>query len=234
MEAIVLVGGRGTRLGELTLDKPKPLLPIRGVPFLHYLLKNLKKKNVTKVVLACGYMASQISEYLLQNQGDFPELVFSVEKELLGTGGAIKQALNYCVDQNVLILNGDSYIDVDFSDLFGSHLINHAGLTLTSLFIKKSDRYGLIQSTGSNKIIGFKEKKKNASGYINAGVYLARVQFLSDVFAMIKNEKFSFEETVLESKFMGENVYHFPVKSYFLDIGVSKDYELAQSTLFLD
>jgi D-glycero-alpha-D-manno-heptose 1-phosphate guanylyltransferase len=233
MEAIILVGGLGSRLGELTRNTPKPLLPIRSVPFLYYLLHTLKKKKVAKTILACGYMADHFENLIAPNSDlEFPEIVISREVEPLGTGGAIMQALNLTNCDNVLILNGDSYIDVDLNSLRSNHLESNSDITLTTTFQYQSERFGLINASTDNRIVSFQNPNGKSDGYINAGVYLAKVKFLKKIFDKIENTSFSFEEDILSKVYTSSNLYHFPVNSKFTDIGIPSDYLNAQKTLF--
>ena len=112
MEAIVLAGGLGTRLRSVVSELPKPMAPVGDKPFLEYILKYLKKNGIDKVVLSVGYKWETIKEYFGDSFEDI-ELVYSIENEPLGTGGAIKQAMEYVSDVNVFIVNGDTFFDID-------------------------------------------------------------------------------------------------------------------------
>ena len=116
MEAIVLAGGLGTRLRSIVLDLPKPMAPIGDKPFLEYIFKYLKKSGVTRVVLSVGYKWKVIEEYFGSSFENI-ELVYSVENEPLGTGGAIKKAMTKIEGEKVYIINGDTFFDVNLNAL---------------------------------------------------------------------------------------------------------------------
>ena len=115
-EAIVLAGGFGTRLAHIVSDVPKPMAPVCGRPFLRFILDDLQKKGVERIILATGYKRECIEEFFGTHYRGM-EIVYSPEDTPLGTGGAIKRALSLCREDWVAVLNGDTYFDVDFSTL---------------------------------------------------------------------------------------------------------------------
>lgn len=233
MEAIILVGGLGTRLGELTKNIPKPMLPIRGVPFLERLLQFLKSKGFNRVILAIGYKKEVVESYFSGDDGSLPEIVFSVESEPLGTGGAIAHALTLAQSENVFVLNGDSYLECDFIKMQDKHKNELSDITVASYFIKPSCRYGVMQVNEKGAILDFEEKGIKSEGLINGGVYLLNITSMQKSFEKIGKDIFSFEEEVLSNFKIGLNKYHVQMAGYFLDIGVPIDYEKAQKELFL-
>ena len=116
MEAIVLAGGLGTRLRSVVSDLPKPMAPIGDKPFLEYILKYLQKNGIKRAVLSVGYKWETIKEYF-GDKFENIELIYSVEDEPLGTGGAIKKAMNQVKNSQVYIINGDTLFDVDLKSL---------------------------------------------------------------------------------------------------------------------
>lgn len=233
MEAIILVGGLGTRLGELTKSTPKPMLPIRGVPFLERLLIFLKENEVSRVILAVGYKKEIVESYFSSREKTVPNIVYSSENSPLGTGGAIAAALRYTVTDDIFVLNGDSFLDVDFKEMEKFHKLNRADITIASHFLSKADRYGVLDVNANKEVVSFEEKGKLNEGLINGGVYLLNTTFLRNIFSTISEKKFSFEETILMNKDLNLNKYHFQTYGYFLDIGIPSDYQKAQSELFL-
>tara|TARA_B100001057_G_scaffold473205_1_gene537353 strand:- start:70 stop:780 length:711 start_codon:yes stop_codon:yes gene_type:complete len=232
MEAIVLVGGLGSRLGSLTRNTPKPLLQVRDKPFLHYLLNDLKHKKIEKVILATGFLSSKIENYFKTNEENFPIIEFSIEKEPLGTGGAILKALKKCIQDNVFIFNGDSYIDANLRELHNIHNSKNADISLVSSYLKAAKRYGTIEFAENNKIVKFIEKG-SSSGYINAGIYIARSKNLIEKLNKIESNTFSFEKEILEKQVQDLKIFHYPVESFFLDIGIPEDFKIAQESLFM-
>lgn len=225
MDAIILAGGKGTRLSSVVNNVPKPLAPVNGKPFLDILLLQLNKFSFIKmVVLAVGYK----SEMIIDRYKDCSEynfrIVFSHEERLLGTGGAIKKALALTDTGDVLILNGDSYVEIDIEDLLKFHNSNNASLTIVLKEIDNADRYGAIEINGKKKIISFNEKSSiKKSGLINAGMYILKRTLLD----IIEDEKeISFEKEILP-ELIGNNVYGYVVEGKFIDIGVPEAYKIA-------
>jgi D-glycero-alpha-D-manno-heptose 1-phosphate guanylyltransferase len=229
INAIILAGGLGTRLREMVSDLPKVLAPINGSPFLDLLLSFLSKsEHVNKVILAVGYMSDKIIErYRGCNKYGF-EIFFSVEKELLGTGGAIKKALKFSNSDIVLVLNGDSYIEVNIEDLIMTHKINNANLTIVLKEVKNANRYGSVKLDENGRIICFEEKKvESGSVYINAGMYLLK----KELFDNIEENKVLSLEKDLFPMFVKEAVYGYISHGKFIDIGIPETYKISDEYL---
>lgn len=216
MEAIVLAGGFGTRLKEVVSDVPKPMAPVNGKPFLEYLIKDLGEKGIRHIILAVGYKKETIKEYF-KNRYESIEITYSEELTPLGTGGAIKKALKLAKEEDVFIVNGDTFFDVNLKRMKEFHTENKSILTVAVKEMENFDRYGSLIIKG-NKIIEFEEKKKKAKGKINGGIYLIK----KDLLDRIEKENFSFEKEVLEDKKIEK--YSYESKGYFIDIGIPEDY----------
>jgi D-glycero-alpha-D-manno-heptose 1-phosphate guanylyltransferase len=216
MEAIVLAGGLGTRLQGVLNDVPKPMAPILGKPFLEYLLRYLHKNGVRRLVLSVSYKWIVIRDYFGFSFENI-EIVYSVENEPLGTGGAIVKALDFCKSKEIFILNGDTFFDVSLNSLC---LTNKSKLLLSLKCMENFDRYGFVESDNNGKITAFKEKGFNKSGNINGGVYLISND-LFDCFPV--EERFSFEEFMM-SNFIDLNATTKVFNDYFIDIGIPEDY----------
>ncbi len=224
-DAIILAGGLGTRLGGVVRDLPKVLLPVNGKPFLDILLNRLNRSGlVGKVILAVGYMAEKIIDYY-NDSGTFNfNIVFSVEKELLGTGGAIKKAMMYSGSDDVFVFNGDSYVDVDLEDMFAAHTAKNAAMTLVVKEVPDAGRYGRVLMDSSGRVTSFEEKKDDLQGgYVNAGTYLLR----RGLFDGVEGEKVISLEKELLPSFLGEAVYGFVSHGKFIDIGIPETYFLS-------
>lgn len=218
MEAIILAGGFGTRLRSVVADLPKPMAPINGKPFLEILLDDLGKKEIDKIVLAVGYKKEIIKNYFKDRYKNI-EILYSEEAEPLGTGGAIKKALKLVEEEQIFIINGDTFFDVDYKEMFEFHCINDSQLTLAVKKMEKFDRYGSIKIQ-QKKIISFEEKKYVEEGYINGGVYLIN----KNIFKEIEEETFSFEKNILENKNFYIQKWAYFSDGYFIDIGIPEDY----------
>jgi D-glycero-alpha-D-manno-heptose 1-phosphate guanylyltransferase len=226
-EAIVLAGGLGTRLREAVPDLPKCMAEVAGKPFLSYVIDSLRIQGVERFIFSLGYKSDVIEQYLQQQ---YPTLSYIsvVEKELLGTGGAIHLAIQQALTDDVLVANGDTLFKVNLGELYSFHLNNHAECSLSLKPMINFDRYGVVELNDKKKIISFKEKQFYQSGLINGGIYLLnKKRFLQLPFA----EKFSFEKDYLEALYKDHNFYGCVQYGYFIDIGVPEDYKRAQVEL---
>lgn len=216
MQAIVLAGGLGTRLRSVVQDLPKPMAPINGKPFLAFVLEYLKKQGIKEVILAVSYKYEVIQEYF-KDEFLGIKIKYSIEKEPLGTGGAIKEALKF-IKNEVYVLNGDTFFDIDLSKL----KLNGSKICLALKQMNDFDRYGTVNVDGQGFVISFEEKIFKTQGLINGGIYL----LTKDIFNEFDLEKkFSFEE------FLQENYKKLKARAkifddYFIDIGIPQDYIL--------
>ena len=225
-EAIVLAGGQGSRLQSVIKDIPKPMAPVNGKPFLEYILYNLHKQKVTKTVLSVGYRYEVIADHFKDSYRGM-SLVYSIEDAPLGTGGAIKQALQKVSESVVFICNGDTLFDIDIHSLQDFHTTKHADLSMAVKWLT-GDRYGSIELDTDSRISGFKEKKDAGNKLINGGFYLLNTAWFKK-FAL--PETFSFERDFIERFYKDFNFYGLEYNNYFIDIGVPEDYEKAVTDL---
>ena len=218
MEAIILVGGFGTRLSTVVSNVPKPMAPINGRPFLEYLLEDLNEKGINRVILAVGYKKEIIKSHFKEKYKNI-DIIYSDEDIPLGTGGAIKKALTLAKDENIFIINGDTFFDIDLKKMYQFHKKNSLKLTLAIKEMEKFNRYGSL-ILDKDKIIKFEEKKYVDKGYINGGIYLINKELLK------KEEKgsFSFEKEILENENLKIEKYGYKSEGYFIDIGIPEDY----------
>ncbi len=226
-EAIVLAGGLGTRLKTVVADLPKSLAPVAGKPFLAYLLDHARKQGIDKFIFALGYKPELIETFVRKY---LPEetYVFSIEKEPLGTGGAIYKACKQASSANIIILNADTFYGIRYSQLASMHEQHKADCTLALKPMKEFERYGAVNMDEENTIRGFSEKKYQSSGLINGGVYALKVEsFVKKTFPEI----FSFEKDYLEPACVKGNILGLVSDAYFIDIGVPEDYQRAQNEL---
>ncbi len=199
------------------------MAPIGDKPFLEYILKYLKKNGIDKVVLSIGYKWETIKEYF-GDSFEGIELVYSVENEPLGTGGAIKQAMEYVSSENVFIVNGDTFFDIDLKNL---SLKDDSKIILSLKSMSEFDRYGCVEYDENFYVTQFTEKGYKKSGNINGGIYLVKKNIFN---SFELPQKFSFED------FLQENFRTLKAKvqvfdSYFIDIGIPEDYSRAQQEL---
>ena len=231
MKAVILAGGLGTRLRKRIDDKPKSMASISGRPFLEYQIEQLKRYDIKEMVLCVGYLGEQIKDFL-RNGAEFGVKVeYATEKELLGTGGALKNAQKYLQDSTFLALNGDSYLDIDLLDFIRYHKEKEAQGTIALTKVDVSEEYGLIKIDKENRIRGFFEKVKGDKFgmIINAGIYLFEPELLNYI---PEQKKISLEKEFFPH-LLRENIVLFGYLSsgYFIDIGTSQKYNQAQREL---
>lgn len=224
MEAIILAGGLGTRLRSVIADVPKPMAEISGRPFLEYQLDYLIEQGVTRVVFAVGYKAEFIKSHFCESYKSI-EIVYSVEKTLLGTGGAIQQALSFCCTDNVFVFNGDSLFILDLTQMFLAHKASQLPVTLAVKLEYDCSRYGTVEFDQNNTITSFIEKMPYRNRFINTGLYCIN----NDLFDKHKYPtNFSFEKDYLEIKAKQGKLKSFRGAGYFIDIGTPEDYSKAE------
>ncbi len=223
-EAIILAGGLGTRLQSVVSDVPKCMAPVNGVPFISYIIAYLQKQDVSRFIFALGYKNEVVIDYLEVHFSTIDK-VYIIEKEQLGTGGAIKKACGAVTDENVIVVNGDTIFNISLSQLAAVHQLQQAHCTIALKKLQDFDRYGAVEKDGNGIITAFKEKQFCASGFINGGIYAIRV---ADLLARPLPEKFSFEKEYLEKYIPEKKFAGLPFNNYFIDIGVPEDYQQFQ------
>ena len=225
-EAIVLVGGKGTRLQSVVSDRPKPMAEVCGRPFLEWLLRYLKNQNIERVVLATGYKGEMVEAYF--GNGDICGLDISYSQELkpAGTGGAIRLALSRVQSDHVIALNGDSLCPLDINRMYQLHLAQEADATLWLVEMEDCRRYGTVDLDISGKVRAFQEKSSEVQkGLINGGVYLFNKDLMKE---LIPNRPVSLEMEVFP-KLVHRNLFGVIGNGPFIDIGTPESYALADS-----
>jgi len=222
MDAIILAGVLGTRLSSVVHDIPKCMAPVAGEPFLCYLLRYLSKYPISKVILSVGHLREHIFAWIDSHRGQFPfSIEYAIEETPLGTGGAIRLAMNQVQDDEVVVINGDTFFDVDLNQLISEHRSSGASLSIALKPMRNFDRFGNVVLGDKGRIAKFQEKKYCESGLINGGIYIVnRVHpFFAD-----QAERFSFEKEVLENPANLGLISGFCHDRYFMDMGIPEDY----------
>lgn len=226
MECILLAGGLGTRLQEEVRDLPKCMAPVNGKPFLSYVLEYLESQFVDKVILSLGYKHEAVTDWLNYKAFTF-KMNRVIEKEPLGTGGAIKWALNKSREDKVFILNADTLYNTDLKGM--SQLMTEETKAVLALKpMENFDRYGRVEINEQGTIVSFEEKKACKKGLINGGIYLLNTKLES-----FKDfpSKFSMEKEFLEKEVSQGSLKGFVNDGYFIDIGIPEDYHRAEREL---
>ncbi len=182
-QAVIMVGGKGTRLLPLTETAPKPSLPVLDRPCLKYLIRSFADAGISQVFLACGYKSDILKQAIGDGSDMGVEIIYSDEETPLGTGGAMKQ-LESRLDPVFAAANGDAFIDIDVREQIGLHLSTGASITIALTQVSDPWNYGIARVEEDGRISEFKDKPKPEevfSNYINAGVYVVSRSVLADV-----------------------------------------------------
>ncbi len=225
VEAIVLAGGKGTRLQSVVSDRPKPMAEVAGRPFVEWLLLALRAQGLRRVVLATGYKGEMVASYFGDGARPGLELAYAREDTPLGTGGAVRHALSLTTSARVLALNGDSFCPFDVGHLVATHEGRGAAATLWLVGMDDCRRYGAVERAGDGRVLSFREKSSNlGAGFINAGVYLFERATLDVIPA---GQPVSLESDVFPD-LIGRGLYAAAGESPFLDIGTPESYGSAE------
>jgi mannose-1-phosphate guanylyltransferase len=224
MQAIVLVGGEGTRLRPLTSDVPKPAVTLVDRPFLAYAIEWLAAHGVSEVVLACGFLPDVLREALGEEERAGVSITYVAEPEPLGTAGAIRfaaEALGDRLEDRFLALNGDVLTDLDLSALVRTHEERDARATIALYPVEDSSAYGLVHCDEQGSVLEFLEKTgETAPGEINAGAYVLDRSVLDLVPA---GRAVSIEREVFP-RLVGDGLSALPLDGYWMDIGTPQRY----------
>lgn len=221
-EAIILAGGKGTRLQPVVSDLPKPMAPIGDIPFLEYLLNYLESYKIEHVILSVGYKWEVIQDYFGDKFKSI-KISYAVEKEALGTGGGIKLAIQKTEGEHCYVLNGDTFFDVDLHDLSEFYFAHQSDMAICVKRKKDFFRYGTVKLDVC-KVVGFQEKQPVKSGLINGGVYIMSTKLFR---RYDMPDKFSLEKDLMEKHLDTLKICAMRCSEYFIDIGIPVDYEKA-------
>ena len=226
MQAILLCGGMGTRLRSVVSDRPKPMADICGKPFSQYLLEMLRDKGITEVIFALGYMGEMIEEYFQDGSAFGLKIAYSYEEEPLGTGGAIRNALPKILEEEVLVLNADTYFPMDYQGLYRFHQENDGDFSLATRAVTDISRYGAVRRDAAGRIMVWNEKLEDGgqplAGEINGGIYVMKKSLIAE----IPEGKQSLEQDCIPKWLSeGKRIFGLPFDGYFMDIGIPKDYQ---------
>ncbi|MCP5496499.1 MAG: NTP transferase domain-containing protein [Leptospiraceae bacterium] len=229
MDAIILAGGKGTRLQSVVADVPKPMADIAGKPFLEYLLTHLAKYSIDNFVLSVGYKYQTVIDYFGDSFQNTP-IYYSIEKEALGTGGAIRYSTQFAKSEDILILNGDTFFDLDIHKYHTFYKQLDIDIVIALKNMESFDRYGSV-NVKDNFVTSFEEKGYKDQGYINGGVYILQREIFSKWDEFLPPSAFSFETDFLQ-KFPNKlKIGAYLNDGYFIDIGIPEDYQKAQKEL---
>tara|TARA_B100000900_G_C20435875_1_gene656967 strand:+ start:128 stop:805 length:678 start_codon:yes stop_codon:yes gene_type:complete len=218
-EAVILMGGLGTRLKSVSKGVPKPMMKVGGRPFVYSLLEKLEAAGCKRIVLSLHYQAEKIINQITQERPVNCEIVFVKEEQLLGTGGGLKLAAKSILSEKYIALNGDTFSSLDYQKFFLDNLEEE--FVIAGIRVPNAKRYGSMSFNEMNILTGMQEKGMSGPAVINSGTYLISK---SSILAVPKDQ-FSFEEEFISKSIDSAKVYLF--SGDFIDIGIPEDYDRA-------
>jgi len=224
LTVLVLAGGLGTRLRGVVPDLPKVLAPVAGRPFLDHLLSELARRGARDVVLATGYRSDLVRRFAADGARWGLAVRYSEEHEPLGTGGAVVAARSLLPSDPFVVLNGDTFVEVEWEAFAAAHRAAGAVITVAVVPVADSARFGRVLLADGDRVAGFTEKGEAGPGLVNAGAYL----IARDAPAAWGTEApLSLERDVLP-RYVGRGLQGFRCAGRFLDIGTPVSLEEAQ------
>ncbi|MFC1497435.1 sugar phosphate nucleotidyltransferase [Verrucomicrobiota bacterium] len=217
MQAIILTGGKGTRLQHIYPDVPKALVPVNGKPFIQWQIEWLKQYDMTDIHLALGHKSKAILEWL--GEKPFPDIniTTSIEPEPLGTAGGLNFALQSVNKEIFMTLNGDTLLpNLNLKDLITDHLESTLAVTIVTIKTKEADRFGTIEVDSNNIIKSFHEKVPSSNAWINGGIYIFSSSALEHLEPWPQG---SLETDVFPRMCAHKILRAFPCKGPLLDMG---------------
>jgi NDP-sugar pyrophosphorylase family protein len=225
VKAVLLVGGMGTRLRSAIPSTPKVLASLGKRSFLHLLVSQLRSQGIHRLVMCTGYLAEQIEDEFGDGRAWDVAIEYSKEEQSLGTAGAIKLAAPYLKDDSeFLVMNGDSFLEIDFHNFMAFHRSHDAMATIAVFKVGNTSRYGTVNVDANARILGFAEKTgREIPGLVNGGVYV----FKRAVLGRIPEHQSSLEKDIFP-RLLDQGVYAQEQHGMFIDIGTPADYARAQ------
>jgi NDP-sugar pyrophosphorylase family protein len=226
IKAVLLVGGLGTRLRSAVPSGPKVLASVGKRSFLDLLIGQLRSQGIHRLVMCTGYLADYIEKEFGNGRAWSVEIEYSKEEQPLGTGGAVKLAARYLEnDSEFLVMNGDSFLEMDFHKFMEFHRGHDAMATIAVFRVENTNRYGTVNVDGDGRVQGFAEKTgRDVPGLVNGGVYI----FKQSVLQCIPEHPSSLEKDIFP-RLLDHGVYAQEQRGMFIDIGTPADYARAQA-----
>jgi mannose-1-phosphate guanylyltransferase len=233
LKAVILVGGLGTRLRPLTYEVPKSVVPVLNRPFMEHTFAYLKHHGIKDIILTLNYLPEVIHERFGDGEQFGVRLTYCLEKEPLGTAGAVKNAAEY-LDNSFFVFNGDVFTDLDLSAMYAYHREKKAKATISLNWEDNPAAFGVVETDSNQRVQRFIEKPPlgtETTNWINAGTYILEPEILDyippDIHYMF--EKGLFPDILTR----GEPVYGYPHRGYWLDMGTPEKYFALNRDLML-
>jgi len=226
MRAVVLCGGLGTRLGELTREIPKPLLAVSGRTFISYMLDHLAANDTTEIVFAVSFQWQSLRD-ALGSPWQGLSLNYSVELGPMVTGGAVRCAMNQMKWVEAIVANGDTLLKMNANLLNGAADQHSADIAIALKQVDDESRYERAPIEADPRVLAFEEKGQSGEGLINAGLYWMRAKVLNEA----PNGVFSLEQDLMAEHMTELAMYAAETSGYFVDMGIPEDLERARREL---
>ena len=225
MDAVIMAGGKGSRLRPLTLDTPKPLLKVDGKPIIEYNIERLKAFGIKNVTISIKYLGEQLVDYFSDGSDRDMHIGYVEEDEPLGTIGSVGLIEEFMND-HILVMNSDLLTNIDFEEMYSELLSKKGEMIVATTPYEVEIPYGVIETEGDS-ITALREKP-TYTYYSNAGIYMFKKEHL----ALIPNNEHFNATDLMEALYSkGKKVVHYPILDYWLDIGKPHDYEKAQKDI---
>ena len=217
VSAVIFAGGIGSRLRDVVSDRSKVLAEVNGQPFVYYLFDQLCRAGIRRVTLCTGYLGEHL-EQMIGNRYETIDIDYSREKAPRGTGGALRHAAAMIKEESILVMNGDSFTDIDIQDFFYWHVKKRGRLSIVIATVKESDRFDVVEMSADGRIIGFSERRSAISDspiLINAGIYLMHRSVID---SLPVKKRFSLEREFFP-RFVEKEILGYRTNAAFIDIG---------------
>ncbi len=228
MKVIILAGGTGTRLRSIVADVPKPMAPVGGKPFLEYIILALAAQGLNEIILSVGYKNNIIQSHFEDGARWGANILYSKEDAPLGTGGAIREALKVADEPHCLILNGDTFNQLNFLEMEDHHLSKKCLMTVGLKQKKNASRYGTVRINDTHEIVDFYEKSQVGTGYVSCGAYIMDKAILD----RMPSGYFSLENELFPDM-IGAGICGFVSRGFFIDIGIPSAYSYINDNCYL-
>ena len=222
MQAVILAGGKGTRLYPYTVAMPKPLVPVGDLPILEIVIRRLKQYKVKEIIVSTGHLAELIEAYFKDGKKWGVRIRYAREDRPLGTAGAIKNIS--CLDDNFILMNGDVLTDINYHKLFNFHL-KHKGIATLSIIRRDIFvDFGVIKTDSNFELLDYIEKPRHFN-YVSMGIYVLSKNCKNYI---SRGEHIDIPDLILRMKSKGEKTFCYEPGCYWLDIGRIEDFQKAQ------
>ena len=227
--AVILAGGKGTRLKPYTINLPKPLVPVGGVPILEIIVRQLKQYGFTHITMAVSHMAEVIRSFFSDGSDWGMQIDYSLEYKPLSTMGPLKLLEN--LPENFLVMNVDNLTDLNYSDFFDTHINARSAFSIAGYKRQQKVDFGVLEVNSERELIGFQEKPV-FEYFVSMGVYILNRSVLE---LIPDNTSYGFDQLMLKMIKNKQPVLVEPFQGYWLDIGRPEDYEEAcnKSNMFV-